>query len=122
MGQTGDSSLRSIISGFMQMVSPFFIEDGDSRFPRAIHRHPTFKERCSVESFADVTVFHIGAAILAYYAFERGEYTQSDINVVEFLHEIAVVGLASHRVKGGDKRGYTLFAVENLDRLLEINE
>lgn len=78
-----------------------------------------FPDRCGNPQFGEVLLFHIGRAILAYYAIERKEYTEADLNAIQFLHEVAIIGAASHKVKGGDKRGFTLFATANHDRLLE---
>ena len=98
------------------------MDDGDSRFPRGITQHPTRKDRSSSPAFGNVVVFHVGVAILSYYALERGDYTQQDLDNIQFLHEVAVIGIGSHRVKGGDQLGYTLFAVENHHLLLELEK
>jgi hypothetical protein len=118
-GQTNDSSLRSLVTGYLQKVSPFFKDDGDAALPRALHVHPVQADRCSSPGFGDVVLFHIGNAVLSYYDIENGTFTQGSLDSIQFLHEIAVIGISSHRVKGGDARGYTLFAVENHDRLKE---
>jgi len=117
--QTNNSSLRSLITQYLRLVSPYFIEDADSSFPRGVNAHPNNPNRCNSPGFGDVMTFHCGRAVMAYYAIERGDHTQDDLDAIQFLHEVAVIGVGSHRVKGGVQRGYTFFAVENHARLLE---
>lgn len=117
--QISNSSLRSLVTQYLRLVSPYFINDQDSSFPRGVNTHPLFTERCSSPAFGDVLLFHIGRAVLAYYQIEKKEHTEEDLVAIQFLHEVAVIGAGSHRVKGGPKRGFTLFAVENHDRLME---
>lgn len=117
--QTSNSDLRGLIGAYIRTVSDYFVDDGDAAFPRGVNRHATHKNRCGSSTFGNVVLFHIADAVLAYYAFEKNNYTQTHFSAVQFLHEISVIGLGSHLVKGSPQKGYTLFAVANQERLLE---
>lgn len=118
--QTNNSGLRSMIDQYLRLVSPFFVDDGDASFPRGVYRHGTNWNRCSSSAFGDVLTFHIGDAVLAYYQCELGEQTQDDIDAIQFIHDIAVVGISSCRVMGSDRNGFKLFVVTDHEKLLEV--
>ena len=118
-GQINNSGLRSLVSQYSRLVSPFFCNDKDSGFPTSLRQHGTNPERCKSSNFGDCVLFHIGRAILAYYAIESGDYTEKDLTAIQFLHDVAVIGVTSHKVKGGDQRGFMLFATDNHERILE---
>jgi hypothetical protein len=117
--QTGNSHLRSLVTQYLRLVSEFFKDDGAAAFPRPMMRHATNEEKCSSPTFGEVVSFHIGRAVLAYYSFEKGDYVQEDIDAVQFLHHLAIIGVGSHKVHGGPDRGYNLVPFENHDLLLE---
>lgn len=107
-GQVTDSGLRSLIGGYQRVVSPHFESDGDSHFPRSHKPHATFAHRSSMGGFGNVLLFHIGAAILAYYKIVRGEATGRDLAAVDRIHRIAERGATSFASIGTDFKGHAL--------------
>jgi hypothetical protein len=107
-GQVSDSGLRSLIGGYQRIVSPHFGNDGDSHFPRSHRTHATFQHRASQPGFGNVLLFHIGAAILAYYNIVRKEATATDLKTIDRLHRIAETGASGFKAVGTDFKGYAL--------------
>lgn len=107
-GQVGDSGLRSLIGGFQRTVSPNFSNDGDSHFPRTHKAHAKFRDNAAMPGFGNVLLFHIGAAILAYYNIVKEEATEKDLRAIDRLHRIAQRGATSYKVFGTDFKGYYL--------------
>jgi hypothetical protein len=107
-GQVADSGLRSLIAGYQRPVSPTFASDSDAHFPRSIRRHTVNKHRSQVGGYGNVLLFHIGDAVLAYYNIENGVATQTDLNAIEKLHQIAMGGAGTFVVGGAENLGFYL--------------
>jgi hypothetical protein len=107
-----DSGLRSLIDRYLRLVAPTFAKSADSNFPRSVNQHPRDPNKSQVGGLGNLLVFHIGNAILAYYAAVRGENAEHLYARLEHLKEIADVGPMSFVSYGDDANGYMLLTAD----------
>lgn len=98
------TALRSVLERYYPHMRFSMAYNGSSAFPQSMRPQLRKPERTTVQRKAEVLCFHIGNAILAYYA--------QDLDLlklrVQVLKDIAGYGYAKSRVEGTVQKGYTL--------------
>lgn len=125
------SSDRHILDAYIKHVSPQLKHQGESQLPTALRRAVRDHDRHGTPAFPGILFFHIGNAVVAYYALLNGEEKlpkrtallgetlpaaafEDILDVLErrvlLLEQIAAKGMKAFRILGTDMDGFTLIA------------
>lgn len=98
------TSLRSVLERYYPHMRMSMAYNGASQFPQTMRPQLRKPERTTVDRKADVLCFHVGNAILAFYA-QDADLLKLRVQVLE---DIAVYGYSKCRVEGTVQKGYVL--------------
>ena len=82
---------------------------GEAALPKPLKRHGRDASRSQYDNRANLILFHVGNAIVTFYAAVRGDEGGKPLKArIKHLEEIASEGLSNYRVYGSEFRGYML--------------
>lgn len=98
------TTLRAVLERYYPMMRKSLAPGGSSQFPKACVRQKRDNTRTLARLKGDILLFHVGNAILAYYA----DDAKLMENQVQLLEDIVMLGYRTCVVIGSDAKGFAL--------------
>lgn len=112
-----DGRTASLLHRYASLVSPSLANSNDSRFPRTVNPHPVYPGRTIDRGFGNVLIFHVGHAVLQYYAAVGAEPDSLvEDGAIKRVADMAKLGLSTYVLWGDDAKGYEIITTEDASK------